>query len=59
MSDVAPVNLHFEDSGDWYSLPEWAECFISVRKKLRTPINAKAEWSQGVIESGSFRTVID
>jgi hypothetical protein len=31
---IAPVNLHFEDSGDWYSLPEWAEYFISVGKQL-------------------------
>lgn len=34
MSGIAPVNLHFEDSGDWYSLPEWAEYFISVGKQL-------------------------
>lgn len=34
MSALAPVNLHFEDSGEWYSLPEWAEYFISVGKQL-------------------------
>jgi hypothetical protein len=34
MSAIAPVNLHFEDSGDWYSLPEWAEYFISVGKQM-------------------------
>lgn len=34
MSIIAPVNLHFEDSGEWYSLPEWAEYFISVGKQL-------------------------
>ena len=34
MSIPAPVNLHFEDSGEWYSLPEWAEYFISVGKQL-------------------------
>jgi hypothetical protein len=34
MSAVAPVNLHFEDSGNWYSLPEWAESFISVGRQL-------------------------
>ena len=34
MSGVAPVNLHFEDSGNWYSLPEWAEYFISIGKQL-------------------------
>src|SRR5690606_13077273 len=34
MSDLAPVNLHFEDSGEWYSLPEWAEYFISIGKQL-------------------------
>jgi hypothetical protein len=26
--------LHFEDSGEWYSLPDWAEYFISVGKQL-------------------------
>jgi len=31
---VAPVNLHFEDSGEWYSLPEWAEYFINIGKQL-------------------------
>lgn len=31
---IAPVRLHFEDSGDWYSLPEWAEYFITVGKQL-------------------------
>lgn len=34
MSVLAPVNLHFEDSGEWYSLPEWADYFISVGKHL-------------------------
>lgn len=34
MGDVGPVNLHFEDSGDWYSLPEWAEYFIDIGKQL-------------------------
>lgn len=34
MSPIAPVNLHFEDSGNWYSLPEWAEYFINVGKQL-------------------------
>jgi hypothetical protein len=34
MSALAPVNLHFEDSGNWYSLPEWAEYFISIGKQL-------------------------
>jgi hypothetical protein len=29
-----PVNLHFEDSGNWYSLPDWAEYFINVGKHL-------------------------
>lgn len=28
------INLHFEDSGEWYSLPEWAEYFISIGKYL-------------------------
>jgi|LakMenEpi03Aug12_release.lakeMendotaPanAssembly.Ray.scaffolds.fasta_scaffold237843_2 hypothetical protein len=34
MTTIAPVNLHFEDSGDWYSLPEWAEYFINVGKHV-------------------------
>jgi hypothetical protein len=33
MIDLPPVNLHFEDSGKWYSLPEWAEYFIAVGKQ--------------------------
>lgn len=36
MSDPAPVKLHFEDTGEWYSLPAWAEYFISVGKHLAT-----------------------
>lgn len=36
MTVIAPVNLHFEDSGNWYSLPEWAEYFINVGKDLAT-----------------------
>src|SRR6516225_9787199 len=34
MNPPACVNLHFEDSGNWYSLPQWAEYFISVGKQL-------------------------
>ena len=34
MTAIAPVNLHFEDSGNWYSLPEWAEYFINIGKQL-------------------------
>ena len=34
MTVIAPVKLHFEDSGEWYSLPEWAEYFISVGTQL-------------------------
>jgi len=34
MTVIAPVNLHFEDSGEWYSLPDWAEYFINVGKHL-------------------------
>jgi len=32
--DIAPVNLHFEDSGEWYSLPAWAEYFIGIGKQI-------------------------
>lgn len=34
MSALLPVNLHFKDSGHWYSLPKWADYFISVGKHL-------------------------
>lgn len=42
MSALAPVNLHFEDSGEWRSLPEWAEYFISVGKHLAVAENAES-----------------
>jgi hypothetical protein len=42
MSDLAPVNLHFEDSGEWYSLPEWAEYFISIGKHLAVADNSES-----------------
>lgn len=41
MSALAPINLHFEDSGEWYSLPEWAEYFISVGKHLAFADNSE------------------
>jgi hypothetical protein len=34
MSDPSPLNLHFEESGRWYILPDWAEYFIGVGKHL-------------------------
>lgn|GEM_PF-2956184 len=34
MNLTEPFVLHFEDSGKWFSLPEWAEYFISVGKQL-------------------------
>jgi hypothetical protein len=34
MSAALPVRLHFEESGEWYSLPNWAEYFISLGKHL-------------------------
>jgi hypothetical protein len=34
MSIPPPINLYFEDSGHWYSLPEWAEYFIGIGKQL-------------------------
>lgn len=40
MSALAPVNLHFEDSGEWHSLPEWAEYFINVGKHLASAENS-------------------
>jgi hypothetical protein len=39
---LAPVNLHFEDSGEWYSLPEWAEYFIGVGKQLAFADNSRS-----------------
>lgn len=40
MSVLAPVNLHFEDSGEWHSLPEWAEYFINIGKHLSSAENS-------------------
>ncbi|MFZ5573017.1 MAG: hypothetical protein ACOZF0_21665 [Thermodesulfobacteriota bacterium] len=34
MGELVPVKLYFEDSGEWYSLPEWAEYFITIGKLL-------------------------
>lgn len=34
MNLISPVNLYFEDSNHWYSLPKWAEFFIGVGKFL-------------------------
>lgn len=34
MSSIPPVILNFKDSGKWFSLPTWAEYFISVGKLL-------------------------
>ena len=34
MGMAEPFVLHFEDSGKWSSLPEWAECFISIGRQL-------------------------
>lgn len=31
-----PVSLHFEDSGKWYCLPQWAEYFINLGKCIAT-----------------------
>lgn len=42
MSTPSPVNLHFEDSGIWYSLPEWAEYFISIGKCLAVENNCES-----------------
>jgi hypothetical protein len=42
MSRMAPVNLHFEDSGNWYSLPQWAEYFITVGKQLACADRSKS-----------------
>jgi len=32
--NVQAIQLHFEDEGSWYCLPEWADYFISVGRKL-------------------------
>jgi hypothetical protein len=40
MSAPSPISLHFEDSGHWYSLPEWAEYFIGIGKQLACASNA-------------------
>jgi hypothetical protein len=41
VSALEPFSLYFEDSGEWYSLPEWAEYFISVGKHLAFADNSK------------------
>lgn len=33
MTEASSVNLQFEDSGNWYSLPEWADYFISIGRQ--------------------------
>lgn len=30
MSEFVPFKLYFQDSGEWHSLPEWAEYFITI-----------------------------
>jgi hypothetical protein len=34
MTTPAHVNLHFEDSGRWYSLPDWAEYYMRIGRQL-------------------------
>lgn len=34
MCKSVPFKLYFEDSGEWHSLPEWAEYFIAIGKLL-------------------------
>ena len=34
MTDASPVNLQFEDSGNWYSLPKWADYFIGIGRQM-------------------------
>ena len=34
METSEAICLHFEDEGSWYCLPEWAEYFISLGRKL-------------------------
>lgn len=33
MNGCAPIRLHFEDSGEWYSLPDWAEYFMAIGRQ--------------------------
>lgn len=42
MSESVPVKLYFEDSGEWYSLPEWAEYFISIGKLVAPAQQSKS-----------------
>jgi hypothetical protein len=37
-----PLRLHFEDSGEWRSLPEWADYFIDIGKQLSVAENAES-----------------
>jgi hypothetical protein len=49
MSALAPVNLHFEDSGEWHSLPEWAEYFIRVGKHLAVADNSESRTVTAIV----------
>ncbi|MGD9126466.1 MAG: hypothetical protein PVH19_03725 [Planctomycetia bacterium] len=49
MNTPSPINLHFEDSGHWYSLPEWAEYFIDIGKQLAYLKNTNARTVTAVV----------
>lgn len=40
MTVLSPIRLHFEDSGHWHSLPEWAEYFIGIGRQHACASNA-------------------
>jgi hypothetical protein len=49
MNDPTPIDLHFEDSGKWYSLPEWAEYFIGVGKQVSSAPNGRSRKVTAII----------
>lgn len=49
MSVLAPVNLYFEDSGEWQSLPEWAEYFIRIGKHLAVADSSESRIATAIV----------
>lgn len=42
MDLTTPIKLHFEDSGEWHSLPMWAEYFIDIGKQMAREDKSKS-----------------
>lgn len=46
---LTPVNLYFEDSGKWYSLPKWADYFISIGKQLASADHSTSRIATAIV----------